>query len=71
MSKIKVVIDTNVFIKALIGSPSSEKIYFLFKEEAFQLAISEAMLEEISNVITRPKFNFPLIKTKRILEIIK
>lgn len=56
MSKIKIVVDTNIFISAFLGS---KKAKFLLKEilnDEYTLIISAAQLAEIKEVFLRPKF---------------
>lgn len=56
MAKIKIVVDTNVFISAFLGSKNAK---FLLKEiinDEFELVMSEIQLNEIETVLKRPKF---------------
>lgn len=53
---IKVVIDTNIFISSLIGNGNSSLILDLLCEKEFNLIISHALLDELSMVLLRPKF---------------
>ena len=53
---IKVVIDTNIFVSSLIGSGNSSLILDLLREKEFNLIISHALLDELSAVLLRPKF---------------
>lgn len=57
MHKIRLVIDTNIFISAFLGSRNAK---FLLKEifnDEYDLVISEAQLKEIHDVMKRPKFS--------------
>lgn len=71
MTKIKAVIDTNVFVKALIGSPTNEEVYNGFKDGLFELVISKGMLEELIDVFNRAKLGLDLEDIKRSLHLIK
>ena len=56
MAKTRIVVDTNIFISAFLGSKNAK---FLVKEilnEEFELIMSDAQLEEIQQVLLRPKF---------------
>ena len=50
------VIDTNVFVSALIGSPTCREIYQLLKEDRFRLIISGELISELKTVLARAKF---------------
>ncbi|MBS3968885.1 MAG: putative toxin-antitoxin system toxin component, PIN family [Clostridia bacterium] len=57
MSKIKIVIDTNIFISAYLGS---KKAKFLIKEilnDEYILIMSDEQLSEVKEVLLRPKFS--------------
>jgi putative PIN family toxin of toxin-antitoxin system len=56
-NKVRAVLDTNVFIAGLInplGSPGH--ILKMVRKQLFQLVSSEAINEEIIEVVSRPKF---------------
>lgn len=65
----RIIIDTNIFVSGLLGSPSCRKIYSLFKENKFILIISEILFEELKFVIERPKFHL-LIDNEERKEVI-
>lgn len=52
-----VIVDTNVFVSALIGSKVCKQIYELLKLEKFELVVSNDLLTEISTVLTRAKLD--------------
>ena len=53
----KIVIDTNVMVSALIQrSYPSQIIYELFIDEKFQLCVSEELIAEYYEVLSREKF---------------
>lgn len=57
MEKIKIVVDTNIFISAFLGSKNAK---FLLKEiinDEYTLIMSQQQLEEIETVWKRPKFS--------------
>jgi putative PIN family toxin of toxin-antitoxin system len=52
----KVVLDANVIVSALINTRGTPKqILNLWREEAFELLISKAILDEISRVLRYPQ----------------
>lgn len=52
----KAVLDANVFVSALINTRGTPKqIINLWREEAFELLASEAILDEIRRVLRYPK----------------
>jgi putative PIN family toxin of toxin-antitoxin system len=52
----KVVLDANVYISALLSKRGVPKqIIDLWREEAFELLISEAILEEVARVLRYPR----------------
>jgi putative PIN family toxin of toxin-antitoxin system len=66
--KIKVVIDTNIFISALLGSKNCKEIRDKFVEAVFDIVISEEMFGELMDAIREPKFE-NLIKDEDIKEL--
>ena len=54
----KIVVDTSVFVSALLCSKSCRHIYELLKEDRFRLVISKNLLTELKNVLTLAKFEF-------------
>ena len=64
MGKAKVVIDTNVFVSALLKPQSKERyIYKLALNRQIQLFVSQPMLAELARVVDYPKFDInPLDK---------
>ena len=52
---LKIVIDTNVCISALLKPGSSQKILDLLTQDTFQAFYPDLLLEEIADVAARPK----------------
>lgn len=67
----KVVIDTNIFISALLGSKKCNFIYEEFKKGKFILITSSDLLVEIEEVIKRIKFNFKKGELEKLIFLIK
>ena len=61
----KVVLDTNVLISALVSTQtgSTARIRRLLSEQRFALVISEALLEELMDVMERPHIQARLKRT--------
>lgn len=53
----RVLLDTNVFVSALLRTGSSRAIVEALRDGAFTLITSEALVAEIAEVIARPKFS--------------
>ncbi|MDI6655814.1 MAG: putative toxin-antitoxin system toxin component, PIN family, partial [Candidatus Hydrothermarchaeota archaeon] len=61
----KVVLDTNVLVSALITRGKSKKLFDKILEKKLDLALSEEMLIELKEVLKRPKFR-KYVDKKRI-----
>jgi uncharacterized protein len=54
---VRVVVDANVFVSALISPDgASAEIVQAWADERFDLVVSEALIFELDEVLTRPKF---------------
>ena len=53
---IKAVIDTNIFISSLIGNGNPSLIIDYLIEKEFRLIISHALIDELFDVLSRPRF---------------
>jgi putative PIN family toxin of toxin-antitoxin system len=53
---LKVVIDTNLFVRGLLKGPVTLPLIQAWREERFQLVTSEKLLTELFEVLARPKF---------------
>jgi putative PIN family toxin of toxin-antitoxin system len=69
-SVVKVVIDTNVFVSALIGSKVCKKIYELLKQDRFELVISFELIKEITSVLKRTKFELEEIELEKLKHLL-
>jgi len=71
----RITVDNNVLISSLIRRPLSPsgKIYSLFENKAFDLAISFQLFRELLFVLDRPKFDrlIDAAEKKAVLEFIK
>ena len=57
MVKIKVVIDTNIFVSAFLGSKNAKLILKEIINDEFLLVMSTEQLAEIKEFLHRPKFS--------------
>ena len=64
----RVVIDTNVWIRALLGSKAALSVVDKLDHDLFQLTLAEPFLIELTDVLSRPKF--AKIKTGRSEQLI-
>ncbi|MBI4035696.1 putative toxin-antitoxin system toxin component, PIN family [Candidatus Daviesbacteria bacterium] len=57
VSKLKVVIDTNLLISAIITARSNpDKVIQIWKKDIFILLVSQQLMSELEEVISRKKF---------------
>ena len=52
---LRIVVDTNIWIRALLGGQVSLPVLQALKENRFQLLISDALLAELETVVKRPR----------------
>ena len=64
----KIVVDTNIFISALLGSKSCQQIYEFLKEDKFQLVISENLVTELKSTLILAKFEFTKEEIDELIE---
>lgn len=57
MKKIKIVIDTNIFVSAFLGSKNARLVLKEAIDGDFLLVMSKEQLREIKEVLYRPKFS--------------
>ena len=69
-SPVKVVLDTNIFVSALVFGGKPEKVYRLVLKRKIITYISLPIITEIIEVLTK-KFNFNQIKLQQIERKIK
>jgi putative PIN family toxin of toxin-antitoxin system len=55
---IRAVVDSSVFVSAAIGNPSSppSAVFEAWEDGGFELIVSPKLLDELSGVLRRPKF---------------
>lgn len=52
---LRIVVDTNIWIRALLGGPVSLPVLYAMKGQRFHLLISDALLVELESVVRRPR----------------
>ncbi len=67
---IRLVIDTNVFVSALISTTSIPALLLDEAGKKYSLFISKEILSEVEDVISREKFGFTIQKISSALEAI-
>lgn len=63
----KVVLDTNVVVSALLHKGPTHRLYSLWKEDRIVLCVSQVMLDEYVRVLHYPKFGLKADKVASIL----
>ncbi|MBI2336896.1 MAG: putative toxin-antitoxin system toxin component, PIN family [Deltaproteobacteria bacterium] len=66
--KIRVVIDTNVFISALLFEGVVAQLVPLWKQKSFQYLLSKSVMSEYLRVLSYPKFKLTEAEIKYLLE---
>ncbi|MBI2336901.1 MAG: putative toxin-antitoxin system toxin component, PIN family [Deltaproteobacteria bacterium] len=66
--KIRVVIDTNVFISALLFEGIVAQLVPLWKQKSFQYLLSKSVMSEYLRVLSYPKFKLTEAEIKYLLE---
>ncbi len=70
---LNVVIDTNIFLSALLGSKTCRKILDAFLEEKFDICISSELLDEFIETTGKEKFKdfITLVEIKKLVSLLK
>ena len=68
----RIVIDTNIFISAMINENSRVKLNQVLENQSFDILLDDILLREIYEVITREKFRkyVSLFKVETFLELL-
>ena len=61
------VLDSNVFISAILFGGKPRQILQGVMSGKFRMAVSTAILEEVEGVLTGPKFRFPPLAAREII----
>lgn len=67
---LRVVIDTNIIISALVFGGKPEEVYNLVLEKQILAFTSSILLAELTEVLTK-KFNFEVVRIQQLEKIIK
>ncbi len=67
---LKAVVDTNVFVSALLGSRTNISLYEAFRRRRFTLILSPELLAEMIEVLNRPEFRIPSYRIVQLVELI-
>ena len=71
MRPVRVVCDTNVLVSALIGSPTNQKIFNLFRQGRIILLFSKETLLELAEVLNRREFKIPPSDIRSLFRLIR
>ena len=64
---LKIVLDTNVYISALLFGGYPRHILRQVIEGKLELYVSDSILDEIADVLSRPKFSYPTVLLHQFL----
>ena len=67
---LKVVVDTNVLVSALLGSPAASALIDVFVAGRFQCILSPTLLAEFTEVLARPRLRLGVHTVVEILELL-
>lgn len=70
---LKVVVDANIWISALLNSKKALAVVNLVEHDQFQLICAEALVSELAEVIDRPKFQTKIQPRRKdaLLELVR
>ena len=66
-----VVLDTNVFVSALLGKGAPARLYQAFTQGAFKLVSSKELIAELAEVLLRPELAIPPFDIKEAFRLIR
>lgn len=68
----RVIVDTNLFVRALLKNRLARPLLEAFLTARFQLVTSEALLDELAEVLDRPKFHDLIeeVEARELLELV-
>lgn len=66
----KIVLDTNIYVSAILVGKTCEEILQYARDGRYEIAVSPAILEELSNVLSR-KFGWSGRQVATVLEDLK
>jgi len=64
----RVVLDSNLFVSLLLGSPKLASFGKLIRSGKIRLILSPAQIAELTDVLHRPKFDFQPSEIKELFE---
>lgn len=71
MPAVRAVLDTNIFISALVGKGPSAQLYNAFRAGRFWLVTSHRLLSEVAEVLTRPKFGIDPVEVRVAFRLLR
>lgn len=71
MPVVRAVLDTNVFVSALLGKGPPTRIYEGFKNGKFELISSKELIAEVAQVLMRPELGIPPEEIKAAFKLLR
>ena len=68
---IEAVVDTNVLVSSLTGGRRTGKLYHALLQEEFRLILSDDLLGELINVLSRPKFGLEKSDIEKVASFLR
>ena len=70
---LRVVVDANIWISALLNSRKALAVVSLLEHDQFELICADALIDELADVLTRPKFSSRINHSRRetLFELIR
>lgn len=70
---LRVVVDANIWISALLNSKKALTVVSLLEHDQFELICADALIDELADVLNRPKFSSRINQVRRetLLELIR
>jgi putative PIN family toxin of toxin-antitoxin system len=71
MPVLRVVLDTNVVVSALLGKGKPARLYEAFKQGHFSLILSNRSMAELADVLLRPEFDISPTDVKDLFRLLR
>lgn len=67
---VRAVVDTNVFVSGCLGGKHAREIVDGIRQQSFRLVISESLVDELQDVLMRPKFKKEAVFEAAVVEVL-
>lgn len=68
---LRAVLDTNIFVSALLGKGPPAKLYEAFRNGEFELVCSKPLVAELADVLLRPELDIPPDDVKTAFRLLR